>query len=145
MKYLLDASALLPLITSCGKRLISEASKQNLFTIDLAIYEACNSLWKLSTLLKTITIKDATNIAAAIKDTTSYGVIQPINHTELDFANTLKMAHQQKLTFYDASYVITAKSLEATFVTDDEKLRKIANEHVKTMTYIDFERKLTTN
>lgn len=145
MKYLLDASALLPLITSCGRQLITEASKQNLFTMDLAIYEACNSLWKLSTLLNIITIKDATNIAAAIKDITSYGIIQPINHTRLDLSNTLEMAHQQKLTFYDASYIITAKSLEATFVTDDEKLRKIANEHVKTMTYIDFERKLTTN
>ncbi len=145
MKYLLDASALLPLVTSCGKQLITEASKQNLFTIDLAVYEACNSLWKLSKLLKTITMKDATNIAAAIKDITSYGIIQPINPTELDLSNTLRMAHQQNLTFYGASYIVTAKSLEATFVTDDEKLRKTANKHVQTMTYVDFERKLTTD
>jgi len=145
MKYLLDASALLPLITSRGKQLISEASKQDLFTTDLAIYEACNTLWKLSALLKTISIEDATNIVAAIKDITSYEIIQPINHTELDLASTLKMAHQQNLTFYDASYIITAKSLEATFVTDDEKLRKVANKHVKTMTYTDFERELITN
>jgi len=144
MKYLLDASALLPLITTHGKQLINEALKQNLFTTDLAIYEACNSLWKLSTLLKLITLNDAENVAATLKDIITHRIIQPINYTKLDFPGTLKMAHQQNLTFYDTSYIVTTKNLEAIFVTDDEKLRKAANKYVKATTYTDFERKLTT-
>jgi predicted nucleic acid-binding protein len=64
----LDASALLPLVTKRGKQLIIEASREDLVTTDLAIYEACNSLWKLSTLLNSISIEDAVDIANTIKD-----------------------------------------------------------------------------
>lgn len=83
MKYLLDASALLPLITKRGKQLIKqliiiEAFREDLATIDLAIYEACNSLWKLSTLLKSISIEDAVDTANAIKDLAIRDVIKPI-------------------------------------------------------------------
>lgn len=144
MKYLLDASALLPLITTHGKQLITEASRQNLFTIDLAIYEACNTLWKLSTLLKSITPNDAENVATTLKDVITHGMIQSINYAELDLLSTLRLAHQRNLTFYDTSYIVTAKNAEAIFVTDDEKLRKIAKKYVKATTYTDFERKLTT-
>jgi len=63
MKYLLDASALLPLITRAGRQLIVEASRENFVTTDLAIYEACNSLWKLATLLKSISLEDAVDIS----------------------------------------------------------------------------------
>lgn len=52
MKYLLDASALLPLETRHGRQLIVEASRENLVTIDLAIYEACKDAMKLLRSLK---------------------------------------------------------------------------------------------
>jgi len=143
MKYLLDASALLPLLTKHGKQLIIEASRENLVTTDLAIYEACNSLWKLATLLKTISIKEAIDVATALKDLTTKNIIQPINFTKLDFTNTLSKAYKKQLTFYDASYITTAESTQAILVTEDEKLRKTANKFVKTITYTDLETKLT--
>ena len=142
MKYLLDASALLPLVTKRGKQLIIEASREDLVTTDLAIYEACNSLWKLSTLLNSISIENAVDIANTIKDLTVRGVIKLIKFTKLDFSNTLKIANKEGLTFYDASYIAVAESLEAILVTEDEKL-KIANKFIKTMTYSDLEEKLT--
>ena len=142
MKYLLDASALLPLVTKRGKQLIIEASREDLVTTDLAIYEACNSLWKLSTLLNSISIEDAVDIANTIKDLTVRGVIKLIKFTKLDFSNTLKIANKEGLTFYDASYIAVAESLEAILVTEDEKLKKIANKFIKTMTYSDPEEKL---
>jgi len=142
LKYLLDASALLPLVTKRGKQLIIEASREDLVTTDLAIYEACNSLWKLSTLLNSISIEDAVDIANTIKDLTVRGVIKLIKFTKLDFSNTLKIANKEGLTFYDASYIAVAESLEAILVTEDEKLKKIANKFIKTMTYSDPEEKL---
>ena len=142
MKYLLDASALLPLTTRRGKQLIIDASRGDLATTDLAIYEACNSLWKLSTLLKSISIEDAVDIANTIKDLTVRGVIKPIKFTKLDFSNTLKIANKEGLTFYDASYIAAAENSETILVTEDEKLKKIANKFVKTMAYSDLEGKL---
>ena len=143
MKYLLDASALLPLVTRRGEQLIVEASKENLVTTDLALYEACNSLWKLATLLKSISLEDAVDIATTLKDLATRSVIQPINFTKLDFSQTLKKAHKERLTFYDASYIATAESTEAILVTEDEKLQKAASKFVKTITYTDLESRLT--
>lgn len=142
MKYLLDASALLPLVTRRGKQLIVEASHENLVTTDLAIYEACNSLWKLSTLLKSISLEDAVDVATTLKDLAAKSVIQPINFAKLDFSHTLKRAHKVRLTFYDASYITTAESTEAILVTEDEKLRETASKFVKTITYTDLENRL---
>lgn len=143
MKYLLDASALLPLVTKCGRKLIVEASREELFTTDLAIYEACNSLWKLSKLLKTISIEDAVNTAIIIRDLAIKSVIKPINFTKLDFSHTIQIAHKEGLTFYDASYITTAKNTEAILVTEDEKLQKVANKFIKAITYTNLESKLT--
>lgn len=142
MKYLLDASALLPLVTRRGKQLIVEASRENLVTTDLAIYEACNSLWKLATLLKSISLEDAVDVATTLKDLAVRGVIQPINFTKLDFSRTLKRAYKERLTFYDTSYITNAESTETTLVTEDEKLRKAASKFVKTITYTDLESRL---
>lgn len=142
MKYLLDASALLPLVTRRGKQLIVEASRENLVTTDLAIYEACNSLWKLATLLKTISLKDAVNVATTLKDLATRSVIQPIDFSKLDFSQALKKAYKERLTFYDASYIATAESTEAILVTEDEKLGKAASKFVKTITYTDLESRL---
>jgi len=142
VKYLLDASALLPLVTRRGKQLIVEASRENLVTTDLAIYEACNSLWKLSKLLKSISLEDAVDVATTLKDLAMRDVIQPINFAKLDFSHALKRAYKERLTFYDASYITTAESTEAILVTQDEKLRKAASKFVKTITYTDLESRL---
>jgi len=143
VKYLLDASALLPLVTRRGKQLIVEASREKLVTTDLAIYEACNGLWKLATLLKTISLEDAVAVATTLKDLAIRSLIQPINFAKLDFSHTLKRAYKERLTFYDASYITTAESTDAILVTDDMKLQKAASKFVKTITYTDLESRLT--
>jgi predicted nucleic acid-binding protein len=142
VKYLLDASALLPLITRHGRQLIAEASRENLVTTDLAMYEASNSLWKLAALLKSISIEDAVDVATTLKDLATKGVIQLTNLTDLSFPDTMDTAYKETLTFYDASYIVTAKNAEAILVTEDEKLRKAAKKFVKTITYTDLESRL---
>jgi len=142
VKYLLDASALLPLVTRRGKQLIVEASRETLVTTDLAIYEACNSLWKLSTLLKSISLEDTVDVANTLKDLALRSLIQPINFAKLDFSQTLKRAYKEQLTFYETSYITTAESTEAILVTEDEKLRKAVSKFAKTITYTDLENRL---
>lgn len=143
MKYLLDASALLPLVIRRGKRLIVEASKENLATTDLALYEACNSLWKLATLLKSISLEDALDVSATLKDLVVRGLIQLTSFAKLDFPSALKRAYEGRLTFFDASYIVAAKNTGAILVTEDEELLKAAFRVVKTITYTDLENRLS--
>jgi len=143
VNYLLDASAILPLVTRRGKLLIREASREALTTTDLATYEACNSLWKLSTLPKSISFHDAAHVAITLKDLAIRNLIQTIDFTKLDLPDTFNKAHQEQLTFYDASYITAATSKEATLVTEDEKLRRVANKFVKTATYTDLETRIS--
>jgi len=135
VKYLLDASALLPLVTKRGKQLIVESSREILVTTDLAVYEACNSLWKLATLLKSISLKDAVDVATVLKELTIRNVIGLIDYTKLDFSLTLGMAHKENLTFYDASFIETADSIKAVLVTEDERLAEAAKKSVRTIKY----------
>ena len=142
MKYLLDASALLPLVTKRGKQLIVEASRESLVTTDLAIYEACNSLWKLATLLKSISLEDAVDVATVLKELTMRNIIELVDYTKLDFSSAFVMAHKKNLTFYDASFIKVAEGVGAVLVTEDEKMEKVARNSVETITYRELERAL---
>jgi predicted nucleic acid-binding protein len=145
LKFLLDASALLPLVTRSGKKLIAEAAQADLITTDLAIYEACNGLWKLATLLKTLTLKDAQDIATVLNELTAKNLIQTINFTSIDLAHTLGIAQKTQVTFYDASYIATAQNIKATLATEDQKLLKAASKSVKTMSFAQLQNELAKN
>lgn len=140
--YLLDASALVPLISEFGKQLIDKAREVRLLTTDLAIYEAGNSLWKLSTILKTISLEDVAEVMSILGDLTATEIIQPTKFTELNLTHTLKTASEEGITFYDSSYILIAKERATTLVTEDRKLRNAASKYVEIMTYKDFKRKL---
>ena len=140
MKYLLDASALLPLVTGHGKQLISEASRETLTTTDLAMYEACNSLWKFAKLLRSISLEDALVVAMTLKDLVARNLIQSIGFTSLDLSQTLRKAYEEQLTFYDASYIAITESTGSILVTEDEELSKAASKSVQTITYSDFDK-----
>jgi len=142
VRYLLDASALLPLMTKFGRQLIAEASKQEIATTDLAVYEACNSLWKLSTLLKVISLEDAVETATLLRDLIGRTVIQAKPFYMLRLAETLKLANEEELTFYDASYILAAKDLKAMLVTEDEELRQSACKHIQALSFAELERSL---
>lgn len=143
MRYLLDASALLPLISKSGEKLLTEAQRESLITTDLAVYEACNSLWKLARLMRSLSLEDAAAVVAMIKDLTARKLIQATSFAEIDLSETLKRAFDENLTFYDASYIVTAEKTEAILVTEDRKLRETAAKYVDTMTYGDFEKELS--
>ena len=143
MKFLLDASALLPLITQSGKRLLAEKARETLITTDLAIYEACNSLWKLTTLLKTITPEEAADIAALLSEVVAKNLIQAIGFAGIDLVQTLSLAQKTQTTFYDASYIAAAQKTKAVLATEDKRLRKAADSYVKTISFHQLQNELT--
>ena len=146
MKFLLDASALLPLVTRSGKKLIAEAANADLLTTDLAIYESCNGLWKLATLLKTLTLKEAQDIAVVLNELTAKNLIQTINFTNMDLSHTLGMAQKAQVTFYDASYIAISQSIKATLATEDQKLLKAASKSaVETISFSQLQNELAKN
>ena len=145
MKFLLDASALLQLVTRSGKKLIAMAACAELITIDLAIYEACNGLWKLATLLKTLTLKDAQDIATVLNELAAKNLIHPISFASIDLAHTLDIAQKAQVTFYDASYIAAAQNIKATLATEDQKLLKAANKFVRTRSFLQLQNELAKN
>jgi len=142
LKFLLDASALLPLVTRSGKKFIAEAAGVDLITTDLAIYETCNGLWKLATLLKTLTLKDAQDIATVLNELTAKNLIQAINFTSIHLAQTLDIAQKMQVTFYDASYITATQNIKATLATEDKKLFKAASKSVKTISFPQLQNEL---
>ena len=143
MKYLLDASALLPLITQSGKQLLAQTTRETLVTTDLAIYEACNSLWKLTTLLKTITPEEAADVAALLSEAIAKNLIQAIGFAGIDLVKTLSLAQKTQTTFYDASYITAAQKTKAILATEDKQLRKAANSYVKTISFNQLQNELS--
>lgn len=49
----------------------------------------------------------------------------------LDSALTFKLAYEHQTTYYDASYIALAKKENLMLVTEDTKLRKMANKLIK--------------
>lgn len=136
--YLLDASALVPLLSDFGKRLLAMAREVKLFTMDLTVYEAGNSLWKLSTLPKSISLEDAAKLMGVLGDLVAKQIIEAMRFAELNLNRTLRTANEHGITFYDSSYILIAKGRAATLVTDDAKLRDVASKYTKTIAYKDF-------
>ncbi len=133
---------LLPLVTRSGKKLIAEAATAELITTDLAVYEVCNGLWKLATLLKTITMEDAADIAAILNELTAKNLIQTVSFDSIDFTTTLDIAQKNQLTFYDASYIVVAQNVKAILATEDQKLLKAASKSVKTLSFAQLQSEL---
>jgi predicted nucleic acid-binding protein len=140
LKFLLDASAILPLLTRTGRNLIVNATQTDLIITDLAIYEACNGLWKLATLLKTISLQNAQELVTLLDKLTTKNLVQTINFTMIDLLATLNLAQSNRLTFYDASYIVAAQGVKGILVTEDQKLCKTANSYVKTISFAQLEK-----
>ncbi len=142
MRYLLDASALLSLVTKQGSNLLARASKEWFAVTDLAIYEGCNGVWKMAHLLHSISVEDGMETVSVIGELVERGILHLLSVSELELAATLELAIQRKLTYYDVSYVMVAKHQGAALVTQDRALAESAHDQVEVLSVEDLERKL---
>ena len=128
MTLLFDASALANLIIKRGQRAL-EVTKGN-FSLDLAGYEIGNALWRLCLLEKKISQDEAEGFLSTVSD--FLGLLQLVSFAELDPKRVFNLAFSERLTFYDASYVVAAEIMTMTLVTDDDRLSEVAGQFVET-------------
>lgn len=119
---LLDASALINILLDKREKSLDILEKS--LTLDLTIYEAGNTIWKLNKLQQKINEKDAELM------------IDLINQIDLEtrkapISKTYEIATEEKITFYDAAYIAKAKEIQQTLITDDKELKKTAKKYIK--------------
>jgi len=111
-KYLIDTSALYPLLIS-GQAFNAEQCAIS----SLTQYEVGNVLWRENRQKK---LKNASRVAEIFSETLS-----SLKKLEIDsLANVLAVAIERCLTFYDASYAYLAEKENLRLVTQDSDLLK---------------------
>jgi len=120
---LLDASAI---INICSRE---EIEKIEGYTSNLAIYEVGNAIWKQVYQRRKISIEEAIIVLEVL-----YEIFENLKKLEMDYTKeVLKIAVNEGLTFYDASYIYLAVKNNLTLVTDDDKLYRVAERYVKVL------------
>lgn len=128
--YLFDASSIVNLVKRGKVKVFAAGS-----TLDLALYESINAVWKEYKLLKRFDKDSALEFIGIISDLFNVVNILSIRGLERE---VFEIASKEKLTVYDASYLAKAKKYDFILVTDDDNLRKKALNYVKTMSSTDF-------
>ena len=112
IRYLIDTSALYPILTS-GMPLKAEECAVSTLTE----YEVGNVLWRENQHKK---LKDPTRIAQIFSE-----ALAPLRKLQIDsLPNVLALAIERNLTFYDASYAYLAEKENLRLVTEDTDLLK---------------------
>lgn len=115
-RYLLDASALYPLVLELRDGLLDYTG---VFTVlDLTIYEVGNVIWKEHLRGR---VRDPAAVARLFQEV--FNVI-PVLRATANMQEILELAVRESLTFYDASYLYTARSRGFKLVTEDRDLQR---------------------
>jgi len=125
MTYLFDASSIVNLVKKGSLNAFTQGA-----TIDLALYEALNAVWKEHYLLKRIDGETALKLAGILRGVFDVLDVYSIRGFEEDVLN---LALKEEVTVYDASYIHVAMKNGFSLVTDDARFREKAGRHVKTL------------
>ena len=114
IRYLLDASALYPLILRLREGLLSH--KDRFAVLDLTVYEVGNALWKAS---RRGAVKRLAPVAEMFEE-----VLKGLERLSIGsrIYEVLDVAAKNGMTFYDASYVYVARREGLRLVTEDPEL-----------------------
>jgi len=122
--YVIDASVYAPLIITYGRDLIEKLRKIKSVILDLSLYEACNVFWKEHVKLHKISEEEAITACKAVKALSRYITLYSV--TDLDTAEVMKIAIENSITFYDASYIVLAHKLKAPIASEDNDIITVA-------------------
>jgi len=126
IRYLFDASSIINLIKRGITNIFAEGK-----TLDLALYESMNAIWKEFALLKRIDEETALRYIEILSLVFKVLEIDSIEGEEIE---VFKLASREGLTAYDASYLYIAIKGRLALVTDDRKLRNKASHYVRVLT-----------
>ncbi|MBD3191150.1 MAG: hypothetical protein GF308_10920 [Candidatus Heimdallarchaeota archaeon] len=108
---------------------------QDQFLTELSYYEFGNILWKLK-YHEIISQKELQELSELIKDLWYFFNI--ISYKIEQFNEILTLAIQNKITFYDSSFIFYAKGHSLILVSDDEKMRTIVEKFVTVISSEDL-------
>lgn len=135
MSYVFDASVIVRLLVERGSRLLDELRAIKIMITDLCVYEANNALWKMATLTGIMGLEDAMQASRAMSMLISAGLLKLIRFDDIDLSTALRLAYDERITFYDASYIAVSMRAGATLTSGDTKLIAVAKRYVPTITY----------
>jgi predicted nucleic acid-binding protein len=98
-----------------------------LHTVDTALPEALNAIWKHTNIHKDLKPEDAKHAAKDL--TTIHSKLDTLTTPELT-EQTLNIALNQNIPVYDALYIAAAQKLKATLYTADQKLYNTAQKTI---------------
>ncbi len=122
--YVVDASVFAPLLILCGGRLVRVMRRVKFVLLDLTIYEVCNVFWKECVKFHRISMDEANSVCKISKALTRYADLHKI--TDLDVELILKIAVENNITFYDASYIALAHKLKVSIASEDYDIISVA-------------------
>jgi len=128
MRYLVDASSVFLIIRSLEDEKALRLLSENCF-LDLTKYEVGNALWKEHRLHRTLKEKEVQEFLDLFTQLLSRAKILTVDPRGL--SEVARFAIDEKTSFYDASYIMTARNKDLTLVTEDTQLRKVASKHVR--------------
>jgi predicted nucleic acid-binding protein len=134
-RYLFDTNSLILLIRSAKDHEKTKLVRSGQI-LYLTYYEVGNAIWTESELVKSLNGEDLKILVSTFDNLFPFLDTCPFSYE--DFSDTLEIARKERLTFYDSSYIHSAKKHELTLVTDDYKLFKIAKKYVSTKSIHDL-------
>ena len=113
-RYLLDASAIYPLVLKLREKLLEYADR--LAVLDLTVYEVGNAIWKEA---RRGRIRSPTIAAKLFEE-----IFKSLTILKLGahLREALELAITESLTFYDAAYLYAARVHGLKLVTEDRDL-----------------------
>jgi len=123
-KLLFDASSLIYALKLKKLELL-----HNNYVQWLTIYEVLNGIWKEAHLIKTIKPEEAIAIAKTLRKVVNFmNILSPQGLED----EILKIALKYGITTYDASYIVLAENNNLMLITEDRKLKVVAEKIVET-------------
>ncbi|MBS7642936.1 type II toxin-antitoxin system VapC family toxin [Candidatus Bathyarchaeota archaeon] len=124
--YLYNTGAVLNLVKRGCVKVFVEGC-----TIDLAIYEAINAVWKECYILKKINVEVVYKLIELLSKIFNILDSYSIRGSERE---VLEIAVKEGITVYDTSYIYIVVRDKLTLVTDDKKLINTAKKYVNIAT-----------
>ena len=116
MKYLLDASALYPLVFELRDKILDYIDV--FAALDLTVYEVGNVIWKE---FRRGRIRNLDSISMLLEEI--FNSLHIIN-IPFKFSELVKLADEEDITVYDAAYLYVSRKYGYKLVTEDRDLKQ---------------------
>ncbi len=129
MNLLMDASTIVELVRERKIKHLVEAK-----TTPIAKYECMNAYWKENKIFKRFSAEKALELLDALVE--AFSVMEVV---EPDDKKVMEIALKESIPVYDAIYIAAALEAGATLVTEDQKLKNVAERYVKVIQRSDLQ------